>query len=75
MRTSPVQSGDPDELLGTPEFAAWVGISPGWARIMRLRGGGPKFVKVGSAVRYRRGDVLAWLESRTFSATNEFKAA
>jgi hypothetical protein len=29
------------------------------------RRGGPAWVKCGSLIRYRRNDVLAWLESRT----------
>ncbi len=28
-----------------------------------VEGKGPKFIKLGGAVRYRRDDVLAWLES------------
>ena len=28
-----------------------------------VEGKGPKFMKIGRSVRYRRADVLAWLES------------
>ena len=38
----------------------------------RCRGGGPKFVKVsGRSVRYRRRDLLAWIEERTVRSTSE----
>lgn len=32
-------------------------------RAWRLQRRGPRFVKLGTAVRYRRNDVLTWLES------------
>lgn len=35
-----------------PTLARWAG-----------EGKGPKFVRLGGAVRYRREDVLAWIES------------
>lgn len=38
--------------MSIPTLARWAG-----------EGRGPKFVKLGGAVRYRRADVLAWLES------------
>lgn len=35
---------------------------------------GPRFVKVGTSVRYRRSDVDSWIEERTVSDTSEAKA-
>lgn len=32
---------------------------------------GPKFLKVGRRVMYRKTDVLAWLEGRNFANTSE----
>lgn len=40
-----------------PTLARWAG-----------EGKGPKFVRLGGAVRYRRADVLAWLDSLAESA-------
>ncbi|RYG91017.1 DNA-binding protein [Loktanella sp. IMCC34160] len=38
----------------------------------RHRGGGPKFVKVSArSVRYRRRDLLAWINDRTVQHTSE----
>lgn len=38
----------------------------------RYRGGGPRFVKVsGRSVRYRRRDLLAWIDARTVVSTSE----
>lgn len=41
------------EFLQTsvPTLARWAG-----------EGSGPRFIKLGSSVRYRRADVLAWIE-------------
>lgn len=38
----------------------------------RCRGGGPKFIKVsGRSVRYRRRDLLAWIDERTVRSTSQ----
>ena len=38
----------------------------------RVRGGGPRFVKVSArSIRYCRRDLLAWVEQRTVSHTSE----
>lgn len=41
----------------------------------RIKGSGPKFIKLGRAVYYRRDDVLAWLDERTFTSTAEARKA
>lgn len=41
----------------------------------RVRGDGPRFVKMGRLVRYRPEDVEAWIEQRIFSSTTEAEAA
>ena len=41
--------------------------------IGRHRGYGPKFVRIGPGrIRYRRADVLAWLEARIFASTSQY---
>jgi hypothetical protein len=34
-------------------------------------GGGPRFVKVGGRVAYRRRDLERWLDARTYARTHE----
>ena len=64
------RSGDPTQLLSTPELAQWLGRSPQWLELMRARGGGPPFVKVSRrCVRYRRSAVLQWLLEREHTRT------
>ena len=42
----------------------------------RVRGGGPRFVKVSSrSVRYRRRDLMDWAERHLRSSTSEIAAA
>jgi predicted DNA-binding transcriptional regulator AlpA len=59
--------GHPDELRDTVMTAAWLGVSTMFLIKGRMEGYGPKYIRVGAnAVRYRRSDVIAWLEERTF---------
>ncbi len=39
----------------------------------RSKGRGPRFVKLGGAVRYRRQDLEDWLDSRVYCNTTEAK--
>ncbi len=57
------------------ELAAYLGKGVSVSRLAQLRhhGGGPRFVKIGRLVSYRREDVLAWLEDNTYSRTDEVK--
>jgi predicted DNA-binding transcriptional regulator AlpA len=63
----------PEETLSTKEVAAWLGVSVQFLEIGRTRGYGPKFVRITKRlVRYRVGDVLDWLKSRTHACTSEY---
>jgi predicted DNA-binding transcriptional regulator AlpA len=56
--------GPPDDLLTSHEMCRWFGVSRGWFEYARQRNYGPPYVKFGRRVRYRRGDILKWLEER-----------
>ena len=51
-------------LLNEHEVARITGLSVASVRRWRLLQQGPKYIKIGSAVRYRAEDVRAWLETR-----------
>ncbi|MBZ5577380.1 MAG: helix-turn-helix domain-containing protein [Acidobacteriia bacterium] len=51
-------------LLNEREVARIANLSIGTIRRWRLLRQGPKYLKIGSAVRYQPEDVSAWLESR-----------
>ena len=65
--------GAGDDLLSTAQVADWFGCSTQWLEIGRCKNYGPKFTRISArTVRYRRSDVLAWLETRTHASTAEY---
>ena len=59
------------DILKTPEAAEYLGLSVPTLARFRTLGGGPKYAKLGSSVRYRKADLDAWLESRLVRSTSE----
>jgi excisionase family DNA binding protein len=58
-----------DRLLTPVEAAEFLGIKPQTLATWRVTGRyGIPFIRVGTAVRYRRRDLEKWLASRTVSA-------
>ncbi|WP_253904349.1 helix-turn-helix domain-containing protein [Arthrobacter sp. Br18] len=66
MSTELLTPAQLSEMLGKPErsLAQW-----------RYLGIGPRFVKIGRAVRYRDADVTSWLEAQTRQRTGEQASA
>ncbi len=60
-----------DELLDTERVAKVCGLSEVTLRKWRITGAGPRFVRLGRAVRYRRADLDAYLAGRAFTTTTE----
>ena len=56
-------------LFDTKTLSTALGLTSAWAEHARWKGTGPNFIRVGGAVRYRREDVLQWLEKGTRSST------
>ena len=56
------------QLLRGPELARYLGIQPQTLRMWRLRGIGPKYIRLGNSigarVAYRAEDINAWLAER-----------
>lgn len=59
-----------DELLTPEQVADWFQTSPSTLRNDRYLGRGPKFIKIGRQVRYRRSDVIDFIESNTHTRTD-----
>ncbi len=57
--------------MKTPEAARYVRLSKPTLERFRISGDGPAYVKLGGAVRYRKTDLDAWLESRVTRSTSE----
>jgi hypothetical protein len=62
---------DPNRLLKPEEAAAFLGLQPCTLAAWREDGSMPclAFFKIGKAVRYRYGDVLAFIETRRATST------
>ena len=60
------QSATLNDLLDEKQAASVLNVKPGTLSVWRSTGRyGIRFYKVGRCVRYRLGDLNAWLESRT----------
>jgi len=53
------------------QFARITGISESTLAKLRMRGGGPPYVKIGRSVRYSVSAGLAWMAARTRRSTSE----
>jgi Helix-turn-helix domain len=58
---------DADALLTEAEAADFLRLSVRTLQAWRIRIAGPSFVHVGRAVRYRRRDLIAWIDANTVS--------
>jgi hypothetical protein len=59
-------------LLSEREAAALIGFTPRFLQERRLRGGGPRFVRVSArAIRYRPVDLESWAAERLRLSTSD----
>jgi excisionase family DNA binding protein len=61
----------PTEVLTTKEAADYVRLGKPTLERFRLTGNGPRYCKLGGAVRYRKCDLDEWLEQRLVRSTSE----
>lgn len=69
---NPAPVASPAVLLQTADLAALLSCEPQTLRKWRLTGRGPPYIRLGGPagrVVYRRSDVDAWLDARTFAST------
>jgi predicted DNA-binding transcriptional regulator AlpA len=65
-------TSDPNTLVDEREAASILCYSVRALQNWRHRGGGPKFVRVSSrSIRYRRRDLMDWIDSRVVSNTSQ----
>ena len=66
--------GNADDLLKPRVIAQTLDVSEQWLELGRQKHYGPKYLKLSArTIRYRRGDVLAWLKSRQHRSTSEYE--
>ena len=76
LKVAEAGAGAADDLLTTRQLADWLDVSIQWCEIGRHRGYGPHYQRIGPRmIRYRRSDVLAWLDERTHASTREYSAS
>ena len=56
---------DPDALLTELQVSELLGLSVRTLQSWRVRRAGPRFVQAGRAIRYRRRDLIDWIEANT----------
>ena len=65
---------NPDQfksLLRTEDAAMQLGLSPRTLETLRLKGGGPVYVKLGRSVRYQPDAIEAWINTRRTRSTSD----
>jgi hypothetical protein len=62
---------DFDAALNENKAAEFLGLSTRTLQAWRMRGGGPRYVKIGRSVRYQRRELVAFQRSHTVSSTTE----
>ena len=58
-------------LLSTAGAAEVVGLAPQTLAIMRVEGGGPRYVKLGRRVLYDPADLAAWIDRNKRLSTSD----
>lgn len=70
----PINSINPDPLFSPKDAALYIGSRNGSTALLdklRCYGGGPKFIKVGKSVRYRKSSLDIWLSERERVSTSD----
>jgi predicted DNA-binding transcriptional regulator AlpA len=62
-----MQSG----ALNEYQAAEFLGLSVRTLQAWRVRGGGPRYLKIGKAVRYQRRELVAYQKQHTVGSTAE----
>lgn len=66
---------DNPEILNTAQAATYLRLGKPTLERFRVTGEGPRYAKLGGAVRYRRCDLDEWLSSRLIGSTSEIPHA
>jgi excisionase family DNA binding protein len=62
-----------EEFLTPKQAAAFLRVSKSYLDKLRVYGGGPKFLRFGRKILYRRSELDLWAEQRSFSSTSEYR--
>lgn len=71
-KTQIAEAANRHEPLFKPEQAGnYLGFTEGWLAKLRMKGDGPKFIKLGRKVRYARSDLDQWIAAGRSGSTSE----
>ena len=73
MHSTPI-AADPDAAVNENQAAEFLGVSVRTLQAWRVRGGGPRYCKIGRAVRYQRRALVEFQQEHTVSSTSEADA-
>jgi predicted DNA-binding transcriptional regulator AlpA len=59
------------EWMAPPKAAEYADSSTSTLAKLRLKGGGPRFCRIGRAIRYRRSDLDEWLTASSRRSTSD----
>ena len=62
------------DLMNVQEAAKYVKLGSSTLNRFRVSGGGPRYAKLGGAVRYRKEDLDDWIAGRIIQSTSELAA-
>ena len=65
------RGSSPPTVLTTPEAAHYLGLATSTLNKWRCHGGGPMFIKLGRAVRYRQEDLNTFLTDSAKRSTSD----
>jgi len=68
---APARANTIDPLLHSRDAAKLLGLSISWLAKSRLRGDGPRYTKIGRAVRYPESSLREYIKSRMRGSTSE----
>lgn len=61
----------PDRLLSRAQVEQHFGISKRFLEVAAVRGGGPRFARIGRSVRYQVSELRRWIEENSVSSTSQ----
>jgi predicted DNA-binding transcriptional regulator AlpA len=77
VRPNPLSLADAapenDNYLKPPAAADYVGASVSTLAKLRVVGGGPRYVRIGRAIRYRKRDLDMWMDLTAAHSTSEYR--
>jgi predicted DNA-binding transcriptional regulator AlpA len=68
---APARASTIDPLLHPRDAAKMLNVSVSWLAKARLSGTGPRYVKIGRAVRYPESSIREFIKSRMRGSTSE----